>query len=216
MNILTFILDLIFPSKCLGCQKIGSFICGACVETILYSRQNTDENYISILEYRQPIIRNAIHLLKYKGKRPVGKILASLAYDTLLEELSEIQMMENFTDPVLIPIPISKSKYNERGYNQTEIIAKELTQIDKNQSFIYDPKILFKIKDTKSQAKMKDKIHRLRNLKGCFVVKHPEKIENKNIILLDDITTTGATFHEASTTLLKSGAKRVLCVAVAH
>ena len=216
MNLFNTILDFIFPPHCLGCKKMGKYICISCTDSINCCIQHIETDCISVLRYRQTIIKDAIWFLKYKGKKPIGKDLAIFVYDGLLEELSEMSMMENFSEPILIPIPISKSKYNERGYNQTEVISRELSIIDGDRSFSYDPKILLKIKDTKSQAKMKDKIHRLKNLKGCFVIKNQEKIKNRNIILLDDITTTGATFHEATSVLKKAGAKRVLCVAVAH
>ena len=216
MDFLNTLLDLIFPPRCLGCKKIGGHLCRTCAETVRYSRQRTEANCISILEYRQPIIKDAIWLLKYKGKKPVGAILARLVYDGLLEELSEMHMMENFSDPILIPIPLSKSKIRERGYNQVEIIGRELARIDGNASFSYDPRILIKTKDTRSQAKMHDRTSRLRNLRGCFSVRDTSKVASRNIIILDDITTTGATLHEAATVLQKAGAKRVLSVAVAH
>ncbi len=216
MNFLNTILDIIFPPRCIGCKKPGGSTCGTCLETLKYSLQRPETDCISILEYRQPIIRNAIHQLKYWSKKPVGTILARLVYDELLAELSEMHMMENFSNPILIPIPLSKSKRRERGYNQAEVIARELSRLDDKRSFIYDPHILSKTKDTKSQARMHNRESRLRNLKGCFRVTDPEKIKGRNVIILDDITTTGATFHEASTTLLRSGAKRVVCVAVAH
>ena len=216
MNFLNTILDFIFPPRCLGCKRLGRYVCNKCMETVRYSHQRPDENCISILEYRQSIVKDAIWLLKYKGKRPVGTILARLVYDGLLEELSEMHMMENFSDPILIPIPLSKSKCRERGYNQADIIGRELARLDGNTSFSYDPRILIKTKDTRSQAKMHDRESRLRNLRGCFRVTDPDKIKNRNIIILDDITTTGATLHEASAILMKAGAKRVLAVAVAH
>lgn len=216
MNFLNTILDLVFPPVCINCKKMGRYICISCMGNINCTIQHLEKDCISVLRYRDPLIKDAIWLLKYRGKKPMGKVLARLVYDGLLEELSEMNMMENFSDPILIHIPLSKSKLRERGYNQTEVITRELARLDDNRSFTHDSDILLKTKDTKSQAKMSGRESRLRNLKGCFVVKSPEKIKNRNIIILDDITTTGATLHEASNILKKAGAKRVLCVAVAH
>ena len=78
------------------------------------------------------------------------------------------------------------------------------------------PDVLYKKKDTVSQVEIKDRKKRLENVKGVFAVKNPEAIKNKVIILIDDVTTTGATLAEASHILKQSGAKKVIGVVVAR
>ena len=76
--------------------------------------------------------------------------------------------------------------------------------------------ILIKTKETESQTKSKNRAERIKNLEGCFDVKNPEQIKNRNIVLLDDVTTTGATLTEARRALLARGARKVIAIVFAH
>ena len=136
----------------------------------------------------------------------------------ILEELSELTLMENFTNAILIPIPLSGKRYRERGYNQAELICRELEKLDKKSNFTLEKNILIKPKETIHQAHIKDRRERLRNLSGSFAIKEQNKniIKNRNIILIDDITTTGATLSEAKKILKKYGARKIIAFTVAH
>jgi competence protein ComFC len=123
--------------------------------------------------------------------------------------------MSGFTSPILIPIPVTRRTKTSRGWNQCELLALEIGKLDEGKNIEIICNALLKTKQTEDQVG-KSKIEREKNLKGCFAVKNPELIKNKNIILLDDIITTGATMKEARKTLLEAGAKRVICLAVAH
>ena len=133
-----------------------------------------------------------------------------------MEELSELSVMENFREPLLIPIPLSPKRYRERGYNQAELICRELIKIDRNKNFKLEKNILIKPKETEHQARIKNRRERLENIVGSFSVKNVESIKNRNIILIDDITTTGATLAEARKILKKSGARKIIAFTVAH
>lgn len=170
----------------------------------------------SFFIYRNSAVRTMIWRLKYRGEKNVANLLAKRMYDQLCEELSELAEWSNFTNPVLVAIPVSKHKLQLRGFNQSAAICKALTAIDENRFFNYAPDVLYKIKDTKSQASVKDKKSRLENLKDSFSVKDTTLVENKNIILLDDVLTTGSTLTEATHTLQKAGAKNIIWVVVAH
>ena len=76
--------------------------------------------------------------------------------------------------------------------------------------------ILYKIKETPTQVSIKNKEKRLKNLSNVFEIKNSEKIKDKNIILIDDVSTTGATLEEASRSLKNSGAKKIISLVVAH
>ena len=129
MKILQKILDFIFPKYCLGCRKQGCYICPNCMNTIPLCEEQVHESIFSVFNYKNPLIRQAIWKLKYRNKKEIAEGLARSIYDRLLEELSELKMFENFTEPFLIPIPLSKKRMRKRGYNQSEIIAKEIMKM---------------------------------------------------------------------------------------
>ncbi|MEK7588375.1 MAG: ComF family protein [Patescibacteria group bacterium] len=177
-------------------------------------RENLDWIY-SIYDYRDPLIKRAIWLLKYKGKKSLSKVFATSIYLNTLEEISEMMLLENFKNPILIPIPLSKKRYRERGYNQAELIARELLLLSP-ETFTLKKDILTKIKDTIHQAHIKDRKQRLKNITNSFNIKNKESIKNRNIILIDDVTTTGATLSEAKKVLKENGAKKIIAFTVAH
>ena len=104
-----------------------------------------------------------------------------------------------------------------RGWNQTEILSEEIKKLDTENLLEYLSNILEKTTHTASQARTHaTKRERRENLAGSMSVLNPETIKNRNIILLDDVTTSGSTFAEAKRALKLAGVKKILCVAVAH
>lgn len=167
-----------------------------------------------MFEYRHPAIKNAIGLIKYKGKKKILQTFAEPLYGKMLEEIADLKLLENFISPILIPIPLSRKRLRKRGFNQSEILCKELMKLDKDKIFNFDPNILVKQKETNHQAHTKSRAERMINLEGSFSVAHP--ISGRNIILIDDVLTTGATLREAKKVLEGSGAKRVIAFTIAH
>ena len=158
-------------------------------------------------------------MLKYKGKRKLATVFAEIIYGRILEELADLQVMQNFTDPLLIPVPLEKDRQKERGFNQAELICRELTKLDNNINFSLKTDILIKIKNTKHQAKVENRSERLRNIIGSFGINEKQtdtKLEGRNIILIDDVITTGATLTEAKKILKRAGARKVVAFTVAH
>jgi len=177
---------------------------------------DTRESYVfSVFGYGGLIKRMIICLKNYYSPK-IAKVFAEILYPEILEILSDARIFENFKNPILIPIPVSKKKLRERKYNQIELVANELIKIDQNKTFTLNTKSLLKIKDTQKQALVSKKEDRLKNPIGCFAVKHPEKIKDRNIILLDDVYTTGGTTKEARRILLESDAKKVIILTLAH
>ena len=157
--------------------------------------------------------------MKYKGKKRLGRVFAEIIYEKILEELSDLSTLENFTEPIIIPIPLSRERYRERGFNQAEIICRELEKISAERGgpqLKMEGAILIKPRETTHQAHIKDRGERLKNVIGSFSVKDPDILKNKNIILIDDITTTGATLGEARKVLRAAGARKVIAFTVAH
>ncbi len=174
-----------------------------------------DKNIITIFDYKNDLIRQTIWALKFRKNTHLAKIFAQILYDETLEIFSDLETFSNFKNPIIIPMPISKKRRQERGFNQCELIANELVNLSGN-TFILNKNSLIKRVDTIPQSRTKNKKQRLENIKNCFAIKNEEEIKNKNIILLDDVTTTGATLKEAKKILRKYGVKKIICITVAH
>lgn len=241
MHILDTILNVIFPVNCICCGKRGLDLCLGCLSDSPQAERESANWIFPLFDYRHPAIKKSIWLLKYKGKKKLANIFAEIMYVKIMEELSELSLMRNFREPILIPIPLSLKRYRERGYNQTELICKELIKIQKrnyltppsaplslsrrgargevsilNENLTLLNNVLIKTKETEHQVKIKDRRERLKNLSDSFSVKNPEFIKNKNIILIDDVLTTGATLTEAKKILKQFGAKKVIAFTIAH
>ncbi len=203
------ILEIVFPKRCLGCKIPGQFICPKCRKSLPYPEKVHNGIYAAV-SYRSPVIRAAIELLKYKKAKVLGEELAGLIHERFKDiffrgDLSRSKFL-------IIPVPLSKKRLRERGFNQAELIARHLS--DKVALEIYS-NVLYKIRHTASQVELKSRQSRLKNLKGAFAVKRPELVKDKIIFLVDDVSTTGTTLKEASRALKKAGAKKVIGIVLA-
>ncbi len=216
MNFLNTILNIAFPVNCISCGKNGSDLCLKCLEESPEAERESAKWIFPMYDYRHPPVKRSIWLLKYKGKFNLAGIFAEVLYGRIIEELSDLSVMENFREPILIPIPLAGKRRHERGFNQAELICKKLIKLDKNKNFKLETDVLIKPHDTKHQAQVENRNERLKNIVGSFDIKNPEKIKGRNIILIDDVTTTGATFNEARKILKKHGAKKIIAFAIAH
>lgn len=221
------ILNIVFPVKCISCGENKVDLCPKCLSSSRPAEREAEKWIFPLYDYRHPPIKKAIWFLKYKGKKRLANIFAEVMYDKILEELSELEIMENFRDPILIPIPLSSKRYRERGFNQAELICRELIKInnlrhsvDEKINFSLENNILIKPKETEHQARIENRSKRMKNIIGSFSIKNTEenihKIKNRNIILIDDVTTTGATLNEAKKVLKQSGTRKIIAFTVAH
>ena len=219
MRFLNTIFNIIFPAKCILCDKGKADLCLDCLKDAPAAERESAKWIFPLYDYRYPAIKKSLWLLKYKGRKRLANVFAEIIYDKILEELSELSILENFVEPILIPIPLSSKRYRERGFNQAELICRELIKINDsrhNTNLKLENDILIKPKNTEHQARIKDRRNRLKNIIGSFAVKNSEKIKGRNIILIDDILTTGATLNEAKKTLKQAGARKVIAFTVAH
>lgn len=217
MGFLNSILSLLYPSECFLCGKNGRDLCLDCLVSSPRAERECERWIYPLFDYRHPPIKKAVWMLKYKNKRDLSKTFAEAIYPEILEELGDLSTLENFKRPILIPIPLSPERMSERKFNQAELIARHILEEDgENKSFILANDVLEKPKETKHQAHQKEKRQRLLNIVGTFRVKNKEKVFGKNIILIDDVTTTGATLSEAKKVLRESGAKKVIAFTLAH
>lgn len=174
---------------------------------------NTD--YKALFQYKNKITRYAIWEIKYRGNSTLAKKFSKLLYEFILEDTADEVAFSNFTNPLLIPIPASKGALRARGFNQSEIIVKEITKYDAKVNFEVSLHALTKIKETPHQSKLKNRALRLKNLSGCFFA-NSDIIRGRNIILIDDVITTSTTMSEVAKTLRAAGAKKVIGFAIAH
>lgn len=205
------VFDFLFPDSCLGCNKTGIPLCQNCISNIP-TIDHSKENFVCVFSYKNKIIKKSLWNLKYFNKQNLAKIFASTLNDKVLEDISEKIQFEGKQEILIVPIPTSKTRRREKEANQSELLAKSLAKI---MNAPYCKNALVKVRETKRQVETKNREERLRNLLGAF--EHNSKIDLKDklIILVDDITTTGATLNEGAKILYEAGAKNVLKTAVA-
>ena len=199
MGLLNTILNIVFPVKCLSCGENEKELCVKCLSESPTAERETAKWIFSLYDYRHPPIKKALWFLKYKGKKRLANVFAEILYDKILEELSDLIIMENFNHPILIPIPLSAKRYKERGYNQAELICKELIRLSKTnhltppldslgaplslirrgaggEVFTLENNILIKPKETEHQARILNREKRLKNIVGSFAIINENKI----------------------------------------
>jgi len=197
INLKNLILDIIFPSSCVICQTEGDYLCQDCKGTLevltshkKYCGKNMDDLYFA-LPYQDSSIKNLIK--KFKNEpfvKELGKSLASL----IIDHFNLLDNKPDFSDFVLIPVPLEKRKLKWRGFNQAEEIGKELA-------------LSLKI-PLISDALIRES--------GVFLCQKPEKIKGKKILLIDDFFVTGSTTEECSKILKEAGAEKIIGVVVAR
>lgn len=188
MRIREIVLDILFPKKCLGCNKEGKYICKNCELFML----DLSEAWplTSFWEYNG-IVKKAIHQIKYGG-----------TYD-MVREIVNKKEFEIDKNTVITFVPMYIKKEKERGFNQAEIIAKEISR----KTGLPVVKLLEKTKETPDQASL-NKEQRLVNLQNTFAICDRLSL-SQNVLLVDDVYTTGATMEECRKVLYKAGFRNI-------
>ncbi len=156
-------------------------------------------------DYDDPIIQSVIHFLKYKKI----KNLSVVAAEIILNYLKNLNL--NFENFVIVPVPLHKRKEFSRGFNQAGLIAEHISRTA-GVPFLL---ALKRIKNNKPQVGLKGLKKREKNIKDCFAIKNPQSVSGKNIILVDDVFTSGATINETVKVLKSYGAKKIIALVVA-
>jgi competence protein ComFC len=233
-----FLMNIIFPIKCLKCgrfidEKAENYLCDMCFKLIsikksfqcvgckrnialgqtclLCRKDNPLDQLLIASDYTNPLLAKLIKIMKYNFVYSAGNQIFLIVeqylnwikrkYDPFLEK------------PLLIPVPLHKKKLNFRGFNQAEIISSLIADSHDHK---IDSNILIKTQKTKSQVEIKDRKERLGNIKGVFEIKETNRIRGRNILLIDDICTTGATLNECARVLKQNGATKVTGLVVAR
>ena len=200
MDFIEAILNLIFPPKCGICHKIGEgYICQKCLyelEKNIYI--NTNKNIFYLFNYRD-IIRNKIIDFKFNDK----PYLYHMFCEIFVKNKFGCDFVKNYD--IIMPVPMHKIKKMKRGYNQSELFAKGISKMLEIPIGIDS---LIKCKNTLMQSSL-GKNDRTKNVKNAYKVERLEKIKNKNVLLVDDIYTTGATIKECKKVLQQANVKNV-------
>lgn len=207
------ILTILFPTQCIICENEGSDLCENCVMSFgIHKPQNYDWT-ISLWNYRDPNVEKLMRYIKNNPNERIAKILAHELVKKIISERIKTAPFTDIRNAVIIPIPIGRARYRSRGYNQSLLLARPLAKTLKRKLFTG---ILIKAKQTKKQGTTKSRSERLENLKHSFSVKFHEKVRHRDVVIVDDITTTGSTLSEARKTLLAAGARSVVAVTIAN
>lgn len=207
-NILIQILDFIFPPKAEEIE-LRDISPEKLMEISPKSLKNEFPYIHSLFSYKYHLIRELIWQIKYKKNRQALKCAGYALYNELISMYDN-----NYNAIVLIPIPISKQRRKERGYNQTELIINEIIKLDINKKFNKDFELLIRVKNIDKQT-FKNRNERLTNTEHIFkVIKQVQK--NQRVVIIDDVSTTGSTLKEARNEILSNGYSDVKCLTIAH
>lgn len=168
----------------------------------------------TLTEYDSAYARELIYSLKFHNSRTAAHVLALVLQDYLTEFLAD-ETIFGSRPTILVPVPISKKRLHERGFNQIERILYELVKLNGSYKNLVHMNILKRTKHTTPQTKLKRK-ERLLNLSGAFTLLDPKKARTAHVVVIDDIATTGATLAEIKRTLEVSGCKQITLLAIAR
>ena len=204
------LLNFLFPPVCGICGKMDeNWVCENCYNklkiNIIYNKAINKfyDEQIYLFKYKD--IRNLILRYKFNNQSYLNNTFANI----ILKNKKLCRKIKIYD--IIIPVPMFYKKKKNRGYNQTELIT---SKIAKCLGIYTNNNILIKSKNTKTQSTLKEK-NRYENIKNAFSIKNNELIKNKNIILFDDIITTGATVNECSKILKQNGVKNILVLSIA-
>jgi ComF family protein len=157
-------------------------------------------------------LRELIHLLKYQQVRPAASVLGRMLAE-VVEELAKGFAGET---PLVIPVPLHAAKLRQRGFNQSELIARAAAKLKPaGLEWKVNPTVLVRQRPTASQTGLTPH-QRRENMRGAFVVARPEEVAGRDFLLVDDVLTTGTTVSECARVLRRAGAERVWVATVAR
>lgn len=216
MSIKNFLLDCFFPKKCYGCGAPDIWLCQKCFRSLqAYKGEipralNNNHDLIIAGEYKDALLHDLITAFKFNLNQELAIPLFAFLKNKIDQKLIlNILTKNEWQNVLVIPIPLHKKRQKFRGFNQSKLIANEI-------SLYYSWPLnlnLIKNKASAVQADLSEEA-RLNNQTGVFTWQG-ESLEGHDVILIDDIITSGATMNEAENTLICAGARKVIKVAIA-
>lgn len=212
MSLQSRLLDFFFPPRCAFCGAIldeaGDGVCTVCRKKLprtadIERRCDFVRAYTAPLYY-EDVVRSALLAYKFSGASARGRVFGRMIGETLLER--------GFTDADAISwIPLSAKRARRRGYDQARILAEAAADVLGTEAV----PLLRKVRDVPPQSNIRTAEARRANISGCYVVRSADEVRGKDILLIDDIITTGSTLSECARMLLTAGAKSVRGAALA-
>lgn len=219
------LLDWIYPPHCAGCGELGMRWCNVCIKDVIKLGNNicpicglpqsgerqcnncggVAQNYEAIRSWGifDGTLRIAIHQLKYMHNIGLGESLSIHLIDRLL-------MLDWHVD-LIVPVPLSLQRLRERGYNQSALLSRPLSLAA---GIPFKSKALLRIKETRTQVGLNSQ-ERFENVEGAFWA-DSSQVKHKNILVIDDLTTTGATIRSCAHALKESGCSSVYGLTLAR
>jgi len=218
--------DWIYPPTCGGCGKPGQRWCEDCQTQVQEINQDTccticgtPLNQKSLCPtcrstpppfsalrswaiYKDPL-REAIHALKYRNDLGISEIVSRPL-------INLIQTM-GWVPDLITCVPLSPQRMLERGYNQSSLVAFPIASA---MGIPYKPNLLERTRDTSSQVKL-SRQERIENMQNAFLA-NPKSANNRSVLVIDDVTTTGATMFSCARALLESGAREIFGITIAR
>jgi len=234
-KIKNFLLDTIFPIFCLGCGVEGVWLCQACEDKIEINstltcplcRASTNghtckkcasKTYLDGLlvatAYEATVMQTLIKTLKYHYAQETSEILANVLarFLTKIDKKYRPDILQSQTKNLFTSVPLHKKRLLERGFNQSDVIAR---QLKKKFLYNYQPNLLWRKRYTDPQAKLKRK-KRLSNLANAFSLSKSFDLKDKNVIIIDDVATTLTTLNECAKVLKQTNCREVWGLVIAH
>ena len=209
------IIQMLYPYHCIFCGKStknDSYTCENCLTILQYYRvhqlPNNSERFYYDKAWAVFVYDGWIKAIVLKYKFHGQRFLSHFFSYQLFQKI----MKTGIQFDVIVPVPISFSRWLQRGYNQSAEIAY---QISRKLHLAYDKSILVKKRDNVQQSSLQYH-ERMKNVKNVYQVKNPKKIQKKTVLLIDDIYTTGATVNECARILKQSGAAQVIVLTIAY
>lgn len=220
MGLIERFINVIYPPKCIFCQSLLEYditlhICSECYAKLPFAKEmlltasqeggkNSCDGAISVFQYTG-VVKDSLIRFKFYNRPGYYRTYARLI------ALRLVKMVDIKQYDMVLSVPLHKQKEFSRGYNQAFLISRALCRELKLPE---GSRLLKRFIHTDTQSLL-DKEKRLQNVKGAFIVKAPENIKGKSLLLVDDILTTGSTLEECSRMLKEAGALRVTAVVVA-
>lgn len=218
-------LDFLFPPRCVGCGRVGAWLCADCLAQIprvkppfctrcgdavtapgLCARCQVaplEIDRIRSAVYFKGTLRQAMHWLKYRGRTVLAVPLGGL--------MAEYWKQHPTPADVLVPVPLHTDRLRARGYNQAALLAREMAR---RVGLMVEEQTLVRCRSTSSQVKLNAQ-QRKQNVHGAFTCSG-DGLAGKQVLLIDDVCTTGATLEACAIALRAGGARQVQALTLAR